>query len=411
MLPLLSIKQFFRDMRNQKLRTLMTMFGIMWGTVSVILLMAFGTGLHEYQVQRFRGLGEFITIIWPGMTSQPWEGLPRGRRIRPTEDDVVRMQKTLSSIKSISPEFTRHNVMLKSPKENMVARVSGVWPEFHEMRNIIPAQGGRFINDKDMADRRRTIFIGDELAEKLYAGEDPVGQSMQLNGMPFVIVGVMQPKIQNSSYGGRDNRNCYIPSTTFLNMYSNRFPNNIVVQAPDAAKMERTKDDIYKYMAGRYNFNPADTEALSIWDTTEGFRFFNTFFLAFRMFLVGIGCLTLITAGIGVTNIMNVVLEERSKEIGIKMALGAKRINILMQFMFETVLLTILGGTIGFLIALAIVKVFPLLNLTEHLGTPTLRAGGAIMTTSILGLLAFLAGIFPARRAASLEPVKALKLF
>ncbi|MCP4567420.1 MAG: ABC transporter permease [FCB group bacterium] len=411
MLPLLSIKQFFRDMRNQKLRTLMTMFGIMWGTVSVILLMAFGTGLHEYQVQRFRGLGEFITIIWPGMTSQPWEGLPRGRRIRPTEDDVVGMQKTLSSIKSISPEFTRYNVMLKSPRENMVVRVSGVWPEFHEMRNIIPAQGGRFINDKDMANRRRTIFIGDELAEKLYAGEDPVGLSMQVNGMPFVIVGVMQPKKQNSSYGGRDKRNCYIPSTTFLNMYSHRFPNNIVVQAPDATQMERTKDDIYKYMAGRYNFNPEDTEALSIWDTTEGFKFFNTFFLAFRAFLVGIGCLTLITAGIGVTNIMNVVLEERSKEIGIKMALGAKRINILMQFMFETVLLTILGGTIGFLIALAIVKVFPLLNLTEHLGTPTLRAGGAIVTTSILGLLAFLAGIFPARRAASLEPVKALKLF
>ena len=194
-------------------------------------------------------------------------------------------------------------------------------------------------------------------------------------------------------------------------MYSRRYPSNTVVQAVDASEMESVKTGIYQYLARRYNFDPDDTEALSIWDTTEGFRFFNTFFLAFRMFLVGIGCLTLITGGIGVTNIMNVILEERTKEIGIKMALGAKKGTILMQFMFETILLTVLGGSIGFLIAMGIVKIYPLLNLTEHLGTPTVRIGGALLAASILGVLAFLAGIFPARRAASLEPVKALKLF
>lgn len=411
MVSFLSIKQFFRDMRNQKLRTLMTMFGIMWGTVSVVLLMAFGTGLNEHSVRQFKGMGDHITIIWPGMTSKPWNGLPRGRRIRMTEDDVVKIKETIPGINRISPEFTGYNVMLKSHRNNMVAHVSGVWPEFHEMRNIIPQWGGRFIHDLDMAEKRRVIFIGDELAEKLFPGEDPVGQTLQVRGVPFVVVGVMQPKDQNSSYGGRDTRQAWIPSTTFHSMYSRRYPSNTVIQASDASSMKKAKNEIYRYMAAKYNFNPDDTEALSIWDTTEILKFFNTFFLALRMFLVGVGCLTLITGGIGVTNIMNVVLEERSKEIGIKMALGAKKATIMLQFILETIVLTGIGGLIGFLIALTIVKVYPMLNLTEYIGTPTMHTTEVVAAVSILGIIGLLAGFFPARRAANLEPVKALKLF
>ena len=411
MLALLSIKQFFRDMRNQKLRTLMTMFGIMWGTISVVLLLAFGTGLQEYQIKRFRGLGEHISIIWGGVTSKPWNGLPRARNVRYTEEDIVNIKANVSGIKCISPEFTGNSVMLKSSRNNLVARVSGVWPEFHEMRNIIPQEGGRFINDNDMQEKRRAIFIGDELAEKLFPGENPVGQTLQVRGIPFVVVGVMVTKDQNSSYGGRDTRNAYIPATTFHSMWSRRYPSNAVVQAVDEASMKPVLDGIQRYLAAKYNYDPEDTEALMIWDTSEGFKFFNTFFLAFKLFLVGIGCLTLITGGIGVTNIMNVVLEERTKEIGIKMALGAKRMTIMTQFLFETVLLTFLGGSIGFAAALVIVKLFPMLNLTEHLGTPTVHFTESLAAVGLLGLIAFLAGFFPARRAANLEPVKALKLF
>lgn len=411
MLVLVSIKQFFRDMRNQKVRTIMTMFGIMWGTISVVLLMAFGTGLQEYQVKRFRGLGEQISIIWGGVTSKPWKGLPRGRNIRLTEDDIINIKANIPGIKRISPEFTGHNVMLKSHRNNMVARVSGVWPEFYEMRNVIPREGGRFINDYDMNEKRRTIFLGNELGDKLFPGEDPIGQTLQVRGIPFVVVGVMTPKDQNSSYGGRDTRNAYIPSTTFHSMWSRRYPSNTVMQTVDYKSMKPVLDNIQNYLAAKYSFDPDDTEALTIWDTGEGFKFFNTFFMAFKLFLVGIGCLTLITGGIGVTNIMNVVLEERTKEIGIKMALGAKRMTIMMQFMFETILLTFLGGGIGFALAMVIVKFFPMLNLTEHVGTPIIHFTESLAAVGLLGFIAFLAGFFPARRAAGLEPVKALKLF
>jgi len=411
MLPLLSIKQFLRDMRSQKLRTFLTMFGIMWGTVSVVLLLAFGTGIQEFYVKQFKGLGENIAILWPGMTSKPWNGLPRGRNIRFSEDDITNIRTAVPGVMRISPEYQKWNVMLKSHRNNLTAYVGGVWPEFYEMRNLIPAEGGRFINDADLQEKRRTVFIGDELADRLFPGENAVGQTLQIGGVPFVVVGVMKSKMQDSSYGGRDKRNAYIPATTFRNMYTRRFPNLAVVQAVDAKTTAAVVQGVYRYLSAKYNFDPKDTETMGVWDTSEGFKFFNTFFLAFRLFLVGIGCMTLITGGIGVSNIMNVVLEERTKEIGIKMALGAKKGTIMSQFLFETCLLTAIGGVIGFGLAFVLILVFPMTGLTEQVGTPTVHFVESLAAVGILGIIAFLSGYFPARRAANLHPVAALKLF
>ena len=411
MLPFMSIKQFLRDMRSQKLRTFMTMFGILWGTAAIILLMSFGKGIQVKQETRAKGMGENISVVWPGLTSKPWEGLPRGRHIRFTEEDVVRMKASYPSIHKISPEFSRWNVPVKSKKDNMLCHISGVWPEFGEMRNIIPQLGGRFINAFDIAEKRRVVFIGNQLADKLFPGEDPIGQMLLLNRVPFIVIGVLKEKVQSGSYGGRDSRNCFVPSSTMLTMYSFRYPNNIIVQSKTVFDMPKTKKSIYQYMAGKYNFDPDDTEALSIWDTTEGLRFWKTLFTAFQAFLIFIGILTLITGGIGVTNIMNVVLEERTKEIGIKMALGAKKLTIMGQFIFETLLLTLLGGTLGFLVAFGIIKVFPYLGMNDELGVPVIRPFITLISVGVLGIVALLSGFFPARKAAALEPVKALKLF
>lgn len=388
----------------------MTMFGILWGTVSIVLLMGFGTGLQEHNKKEMKGLGENISIVWSGMTSKPWKGLPRGRRIQFTEEDVARMKANLNSIERISPEFARWSVPVKNKRENKLTRISGVWPEFCEMRSIIPKMGGRFLNPLDMHEKRRVIFLGNQRAEDLFGQDDPVGKLVFVNNVPFTIIGVMKEKKQNSSYGGRDSRQGWIPSTTFKTMWSHRYPNNIVVQSPNPYAMEKVKDDIFGYMASKYNFDPDDTETLSIWDTTEGLKFFTTFFMAFKFFLVGIGCLTLITGGIGVTNIMNVVLEERTKEIGIKMAVGAKKATIMLQFLFETIVLTGLGGTLGFIMAALIIYLFPK-NFAEYIGVPTIDVAGAIFAAGVLGIVALVSGYFPARRAANLEPVKALKLF
>ncbi len=407
---LATFRQFFKDMKNQKLRTLMTMFGILWGTTSVVLLMGFGTGLYNNQMERFQGLGTNIAIIWSGMTSKPWQGLPRGRNIRFTEEDVASMKANLRSPERISPEFARYGVTIKSQKNNMLARVAGVWPEFADMRNLIPMEGGRFLNAYDIMDKRRTIFIGDEVATNLFGNTRVVGQQITVNNVPFTIVGVLKRKAQNSSYSGRDYRQCWIPSSTFRTMWSHRYPDNFVVQADRPDQMETVKKEIYGMMARKYKFDPDDAEALAIWDTTEGLKFFANFFAAFRAFLVAIGCMTLITGGIGVTNIMNVVLEERTKEIGIKMALGAKKRTIMLQFLSETIVLTAIGGSLGFGVAALLIAVYPE-SLTEYMGRPTINVYGAAFAIGVLGVIALVSGMFPARRAANLEPVKALKLF
>jgi len=410
MIPLQSFKQLLRDMRHQKLRTLMTMFGILWGTASIVLLMGFGTGIHKHQMRQFKGLGENISIVWGGMTSLPWEGLPRGRQIRFTEDDVARIKTSVPGIKEISPEYTRWGANIKYGRNIVNTPVKGVWPTFSDMRNIIPQLGGRYLNAFDQAQKRRVIVIGNVLAERLFGTADPVGQTVLVNNIPFVVVGVMAAKDQDSSYHGRDSRMAWIPTSTFRTMWTYRYPSIMIVQTEKLDEMAGVVNGIFEFMAHKYAFDPDDSEALSIWDTTETFAFFNLFFIALQSFLIGVGCLTLITGGIGVTNIMNVVLEERTKEIGIKMALGAKKRTIMLQFLFETIIMTAIGGVLGFLIALAIISVFPA-SFEEYVGIPTVDGVGAALAIAILGLVALVSGFFPARRAAELEPVKALKLF
>jgi putative ABC transport system permease protein len=255
------------------------------------------------------------------------------------------------------------------------------------------------------------IFIGDDLAKDLFGDSAAVGQEVLLNGMPFVVVGVMKTKDQDSSYRGRDNRMAFMPHTTYQAMFSERYCDNFVAQCYPKYTGAIAEKEIYTLLGQKYKFDPNDDGALSIWDTTEGFAFLKNFFYAFSTFLVGIGIATLITGGIGETNIMNVVLEERTKEIGIKMALGARKSAILSQFVVETLVITLVGGLLGFSFAYVIVKIVPLFGGEEFIGVPKVDALGSVMVIIVLGLVGFVAGIFPARRAANLQPVQALKLF
>ncbi|UCG61269.1 MAG: ABC transporter permease [Candidatus Zixiibacteriota bacterium] len=411
MIPLVTIKQFLNDLRRQKLRTAMTMFGIFWGTCSIVLLFAFGTGLTEAQLKSMRGMGENIAIFWGGITAKEFEGLPNGRSIRPTADDVRLIKSKTQHFQRLSPEYIKYNTNIRYGKQETVRNVHGIWPEYGPMRNVNPKWGSRFINDRDEAEKRRVCFIGNLLKDDLFGEADCVGEEILVNGMPFTVIGSMKEKQQNSSYSSRDSRSVFIPLSTFEAMYSRRYINNFVGQCKPTGSMKLARREVYEILGAKYRFDPDDREAMAVWDTTEAFAFLKNFFLAFSMFLVGIGVATLITGGIGVTNIMNVVLEERTKEIGIKMAMGARKSFILWQFVFETLLITSIGGIFGFLFAWGIIAVFPYLNLSDFVGTPRVDLVASMATIAILGMVGFVAGIFPARRAANLQPVQALKLF
>jgi putative ABC transport system permease protein len=261
-----------------------------------------------------------------------------------------------------------------------------------------------------MAQRRRVGFMGNRLAEDLFGDLDPVGREIRLNGSPFVIVGVLKPKRQDSSYSGRDHSKIMIPSTTFRALTGQRWLDNFIFRAGDPAQNTEVAQRITAVLGKRKKFDPADSEAVAIWDTAEMFEFFDNFMLAFKIFLGIMGAFTLIVGGIGVSNIMNVVVEERTREIGIKMALGARSRSILGQFVIETLLITAVGGGIGLAISWAICRAVPSFGMEEWIGTPMVSPKLAVLTAAVLGVVGLVAGYFPARDASRLDPVMAMKL-
>jgi putative ABC transport system permease protein len=404
-----AIRQMWRDVRSQKLRTFLTVFGIIWGTVSVTLLLAFGKGMQRQMTVNAAGIGDGICIAWPGLTSIPFEGLGKGRKMRVNEDDIEAVRREAPGLRAISSEYSQ-TMKLNYGAKTVAVDISGVAPEFGTMRNVNPRSDGRFINPTDMREQRRVLFIGNKLAEQVFGQTSPVGKSVMLGGSPFLVVGVLEKKVQQSSYSGRDNQKGFIPGSTFRALTGEKWVDNIIYQPAVLKESKVTNDAVRRVLAGRLRFAPDDKEALSVWDTTEEFAFLGTFFLSFRLFLGIIGSFTLIVGGIGVSNIMNVVVEERTKEIGIKMALGAKTPWILRQFLLETLLITAMGGLIGFALSLTVCAIFPKFGVTEYVGDPDVSLSVALMTAAVLGLTGLFAGYFPARDASRLDPVVAMKL-
>jgi putative ABC transport system permease protein len=398
-----------RDIRSQKLRTVLTIFGIVWGTISIVLLLGFGTGLGRQMVKNMHGLGEGIIILWPARTSIPYQGFNKGRALRFMEEDASLLSREIPQIQSISAEYSRWNIPLKNDKNTFSCLVRGVYPIYGQMRNIIPARGGRFLDPLDLENKKRVVFLGDKLKGELFKDAPAVGRYVLVNGIPFLVVGVLIEKVQNSSYGSRDATTAIIPASTFSSIFGTKYINNIVVKGRDPRQGQALRKKMLQVFAKKYKFHPEDKEAVWVWDISESEKMMSAVMLGFNLFLGIVGAFTLIVGGIGVSNIMNVVVEERTREIGLKMALGAKKGFVLSQFLFETLLITLIGGAIGLVFSAAIIAFFPASSIQEEIGRPTFSVGVALVAVALLGLVGFLAGFAPARRAANLNPVEALR--
>jgi putative ABC transport system permease protein len=376
--------------------------------VSVALLVSFGEALQKRIAKNQHGLGENIVIAWPSRTSIPFQGLGKGRRLRVSEDDIAALRREIPEA-VFSGEYEKGKSNFRREHVRISPQVSANSPIFAVMRNIIPAYGGRYINDVDVDRRRRVVFLGDKLKQDLFHDEDAVGKTVMIDNQPFLVIGVMEKKDQDSSYSGRDQDKAFVPESTYRGLYTDRYVDDIIFQARDAALVPEVTRKVYEVLGRRLKFDPKDKEAIGMWDTTESEKFFRVFFGVFRAFLGVIGSFTLIVGGIGVSNIMYVVVEERTREIGVKLAVGAKPRFILGQFLVETLTLTAVGGVLGFLITLGVIAVFPA-SLDEYVGTPEASAVVILTTAALLGVIGLLAGYFPARRASLLDPVVALKL-
>lgn len=404
-------RNLIRDLIRQPLRTALTLSGVVWGTFSVVLLLAFGDSVSKAQIKRFHGMGQGIVLVFPSRTTVPWQGFVRGKAVRVTPEMVEAIPEKVPGIELMSPEFVG-SALMRNGRNEFRDTVRGVNPQFELMRNTI-AEKGRFIDPEDMAERKRVCFIGDVLATDLFGTEEPVGRSVFIDSVPFTVVGVMRTKLQSSNYNGqRDERCVFMPWTTYASLYGTKYVSNIIFRPRDLGRSKAVMEDIKSHLSKIIGFSPADPDALGVWDTLEFEKQFTTFFLAFTIFLGVIGSFTLLVGGVGVASIMRVVVDERTREIGVKLAVGARRRTILWQFFSESLALMLVGGIVGFGLSAAVLqatKAFPKGSLTDFVGVPVLNPLVVVSTVLILLAIGVIAGMIPARTAASTDPIEALR--
>jgi putative ABC transport system permease protein len=319
------------------------------------------------------------------------------------------LKTQVPEIARISPEYSSRDFPIRVGENRINTATAGVYPIYGEMRNIIPEPGGRFINDLDMADRKRVIVLGDEVKRLLFDEGQAIGSLVYLGEVPFVVIGVMQKKTQNSSYNRRDQDRVFIPASTFSSLYGVTTLSNIIYIPHDPTRSEEVNNRVREVLGKRYKFDPADRDAVWIWDTAEFDTFLFYFFLGFNIFMGLIGSFTLAVGGIGVANIMYIVVQERIKEIGVKRAVGARKSTILFQFFTETFFIILLGSSVGFLVALGITQVLQYIPIKDFVGTPVISLPVVLATSGILAVIGLAAGLLPARRAANLNVVDCLR--
>lgn len=404
---LIFFKNLFMDLYRQPLRTFLTLSGVVWGTFAIVLLLAFGDGVSKSARKSMHGMGEGIVIAWPGITTVPYKGIIKGKLVRLTPAEVMLVKEKVQRIRRISPEYMQSK-RIRYKKEELSNTVRGVNVEYQYMRNTIP-QKGRFINLLDVKSKRRVCFLGNTIAENLFHDENPVGKKVFVEGVPFTVIGVMIEKIQNSNYSGMQDQYClFIPYTTFSALYGWKYVNNVLIQ-PWPGQSAAVIADVRQYLSSRIGFSPEDRDALFIWDFTDFEKSLDIFFLAFNIFLGMIGSFTLLVGAVGVASIMLVVVEERIREIGVKLAVGAKRKQILRQFFSEALVIILMGGIIGFVLAALVLQLVPVEAIEDYVGHPKINMTVGIVTILVLLAVGSIAGLMPARKAASTNPIEALR--
>jgi putative ABC transport system permease protein len=407
------LQLFLASARLQKKRATLTIASLAWGTVTILLLLAFGEGLKRQMMSNEQAMGSNLSVMWPGETSIPYKGLPEGRSIKVKLEDIDYARERLPELDAIWGELTSWRTALTYGRKTVNGRVIGTRWDYGDARNHFPKGRGRFLDPRDEDEKRRVVFLGDELAKDIFGPEDALGKTLLINNSPFRVIGVMQRKRQSSTYGGPDKNHAVIPQSTFKAVLGDSF-NVLVFRVKHMDDMPAALRHFNEVMGPRLGYDPDDPRVWGIWDTVKSQRTQAKIMLGLEMFFGIIGGLTLIIGGVGVANIMYAVVKERTKEIGVKMALGARRGWITGPFILEGLVYTLVGGLFGALIAILIVTGVSFLpiegnDVLEFMGRPTLSWPIGLATIAILGTCGLLAGYFPARRAASIDPASTLR--
>jgi putative ABC transport system permease protein len=426
------LSQTWSNLIAHKLRSFLTMFGIIWGVISIVLLSAVSEGFQRGNLQVLRELGKNIIIIRNGRTSMHAGGERAGKLIRLDLNDVYALKERSRLLEHITPELMRGGVSAKSAFNAGSTQMSGIWPIYQYIRTI-EVDRGRLINEQDCQEARRVLIIGQDMSKQIFADRDPVGQQLMLNGLPYTVVGRVRKKEQDSNYTGADNNRLFLPYETMRKDFPIPFPNNTadslsaIIATPykhvadelnriveregkiNFEKIGPVEQEILSIISQRYGFNPKDREALSMWNTALETVFFNKMISSMQEFFIVVSIITLALGGIGVMNIMLISVKERTREIGIRKALGATSKNVQWQFFSEGLFLTLLSGTLGLGIGIGLCQLINLLPMPARFAGMIITWQTAAFSIGVLALIGIVAAVYPARRAAYLPPIEALR--